>query len=56
MSTNMRKDELELKKIQMEIEEIRAKIDKMIKETTLYPFVVGASITLAFVAIAKLFL
>ena len=54
MSTN--KENLEIEKIRMEIEEIRAKIDKMIKETTLYPFVVGVSVSLAIVAVVKLFL
>ncbi len=38
------------------IEELRARVDKTVRQTTLYPFIVGASVTLAFVAVVKLFL
>jgi len=54
MSAN--KEALEIEKIRIEIEEIRVRINKMIKESTLYPLVVGSGATLAIVAIAKLFL
>ncbi len=49
------KEALEIEKIKIEIEEIRVRINKMMKETTLYPLVVGSGATLAIVAVAKLY-
>jgi len=49
-------ENLRHEKMQAEIAKIFTEIEKMRKETMLYPLVVGSGATLAIVAIAKLFL
>ncbi|MEM9732522.1 MAG: hypothetical protein AAF903_03425 [Pseudomonadota bacterium] len=57
------REELELKKIQQEINQSRQHVDesiartqKMLKENQYYPLVIGSGLTLAIVAVVKLFL
>jgi len=63
MSSNINETELTHDKIQAEIAKIFTEIEKMRKETMLYPLVVGASLILAggsaaigLAAVVKLFL
>jgi hypothetical protein len=43
-------------KLNAEIEKIRPEMDKILTENKYYPFIVGSSLTLAIVALVKLFL
>lgn len=48
--------ELEISKINAEIAKLMAETNKINNENRYYPLVVGASLTLAIVAIVKIFL
>ena len=48
--------DLKLRKIDAEIEKLRAETSKLISENRYYPLIIGSTATLAIVAIAKLFL
>jgi hypothetical protein len=49
-------EQVEIEKIHAQISEMMARTEKISKETTYYHFVVGASVTLAIVAVVKIFL
>ncbi len=48
--------DLKLRKIDAEIEKLRAETSNLISENRYYPLIIGSTATLAIVAIAKLFL
>ena len=56
MKPEMQVPELTTEKIHAEIAKLIAETSKINRETSYYPLIVGAIITLAIVAIAKLFL
>ena len=48
--------DLKLRKMDSEISELQSRTNKQIKESTYYPMVVASGLTLAVVAVTKLFL
>ncbi|MGY0399820.1 MAG: hypothetical protein ACWIPH_07775 [Ostreibacterium sp.] len=49
-------EELEVEKIRAEISKMMAETTKINKESVYYPLVVGSGVTLAIVAVVKIFL
>lgn len=49
-------DELEIEKIRAEISKMMAETTRISKESVYYPLVVGSGVTLAIVAVVKIFL